>query len=177
MSRPFPFPPDLASNQQEPSLNFMTLRFVEKFFTILIVTLGCGLCATGQDHPTRGEKYLMDCANGERRAQGLHELRWDPALAQAAMRHANEMARHDTISHQFPDEPGLGARVTKAGIHFAAVAENVAEAKSPVTIHNMWMGSEGHRANILDKDMEFLGVAIVERGGNVFAVEDFCRKR
>jgi uncharacterized protein YkwD len=154
----------------------MTIRFARKL-SIIFVIATCGLHAASQDHPNRGEKYLLDAANRERRAQHLHELRWDPALARAATRHANEMAKHNTISHQFPDEPGLGARVTKAGVHFASVAENVAEAKSPVTIHNLWMGSEGHRANILDKDMEFLGVAVVERGGNLFAVEDFCRKR
>jgi len=135
------------------------------------------VCLYAQEQPTASELRLLDAVNRERRERGLKVLRWDPALALAAMRHAEEMAKHNAISHQFPGEPGLAARVNKAGVHFMAVAENVAQAQSTVTIHNLWMGSSGHRANILDKDMDSLGVAVVERNGDLFAVEDFCRHR
>jgi uncharacterized protein YkwD len=37
------------------------------------------------------------------------------------------------------------------------------------------MGSANHRANILDRDMDSVGIGVVERGGQVFAVEDFLK--
>jgi uncharacterized protein YkwD len=39
------------------------------------------------------------------------------------------------------------------------------------------MKSPPHRANILDKDMDSIGVGVVERGGQLFAVEDFSQAR
>jgi uncharacterized protein YkwD len=39
------------------------------------------------------------------------------------------------------------------------------------------MKSPLHRANILDKDMDSIGVGVVEQGGQLFAVEDFSQVR
>ena len=34
-----------------------------------------------------------------------------------------------------------------------------------------------HRANILDTDMNVMGIGIVERNGELFAVEDFSKAK
>jgi uncharacterized protein YkwD len=39
------------------------------------------------------------------------------------------------------------------------------------------MKSPPHRANILDRDMDSIGVGVVEQGGQLFAVEDFSQAR
>jgi hypothetical protein len=36
------------------------------------------------------------------------------------------------------------------------------------------MNSPPHRANILDPELDSLGVAVVERNGELFAVQDFA---
>ena len=36
------------------------------------------------------------------------------------------------------------------------------------------MNSPPHRANILDPEMDSLGVAVIERNGELFAVQDFA---
>jgi len=130
-----------------------------------------------QQFASSSERRLFDAANRERGAQGLPALHWDEALANSARRHAREMAERHSISHQFPGELSLPARVTKAGLHFSAVAENVAEAPSASEVHRLWMNSTPHRANILDKDMDSIGIGVAERDGQLFAVEDFCRAR
>jgi uncharacterized protein YkwD len=39
------------------------------------------------------------------------------------------------------------------------------------------MRSPPHRANILDRDMDSIGVGVVERDRQFFAVEDFSQAR
>jgi len=118
-------------------------------------------------------RSIFDLTNQDRQQRGLPNLRWDDALAAAALAHANRMAQKQTLSHQFPDEPGLLERAAAAGAHFRAIAENVATGPNPASIEQEWMHSTPHRTNILDPKMNSLGVAVVERGGTRYAVEDF----
>ena len=124
---------------------------------------------------TVGEQYLLAAANQERAARGIPELRIDPTLVKAASYHAHEMAIHAGISHQFPGEPELATRGAEAGTHFSLITENVAEAPSAVVIHDLWMKSPGHRANLLDPHVNVIGIAIVNRDNQLYAVEDFAR--
>jgi hypothetical protein len=121
------------------------------------------------------EQQVMELANADRAQQGLPPLKWDPALAQAAAQHAQLMAQQPAaLSHQYPGEPDLDARAGAAGAHFRAIAENVALAPSPQALDQEWMHSPLHRANILDPRMDTIGVGLVRRGGNYYAVEDFA---
>ena len=120
------------------------------------------------------EQQLMQLANADRAQNGLGPLKWDPALAQAAEQHAQIMAAQPApLSHQYPGEPDLVARAGAANAHFRAVAENVAVAPDPQALEQEWMHSPLHRANILNPQMNGIGVALVRRGGNYYAVEDF----
>ncbi len=107
-------------------------------------------------------------------ANGLLPLKWDNALALAAERHAERMAANGSISHQYADEPGLPQRFGAEGARFSAVAENVAFSGSASSLHEQWMHSAGHRANILDANMSHLGVGVVTVKGRMYAVEDFA---
>jgi uncharacterized protein YkwD len=118
---------------------------------------------------------LFNAANRERTQQNTPPLRWDPSLAQAAAYHANQMASRGTISHQFAGEPDLSARGASAGVHFSLISENVAEAPTAQRVHTAWMQSEGHRTNILDPKVDSIGIAVVVRNGQRFAVQDFAR--
>lgn len=120
------------------------------------------------------EQFLLAAANQDRAARGLHQLQFDPVLAKAALYHANEMAAHDGISHQFPGEPDLAERGANAGAHFSVITENVAEAADSSIIHDLWMHSPGHRANLLDPTVEVVGIAVVARNHQFYAVEDFA---
>ncbi|MEO6981901.1 MAG: CAP domain-containing protein [Edaphobacter sp.] len=123
---------------------------------------------------TVAEQYLLAAANHERVALGLPTLRLDPALSQASALHAQQMAEHEDISHQFSDEPGLEERGANAGVRFSLIAENVGEAPTSVIIHNLWMNSPGHRANLLDPSVDSIGIAVVVRDSQLYAVEDFA---
>jgi uncharacterized protein YkwD len=143
----------------------------------LLVILVTSLAASAQQYASRSERELFTALNQERQAQGVAALRWNFALAEAARRHAQLMVDHQSISHQFAGEGSLPARCTKAGVSFLALAENVAEAPSASEIHTMWMHSPGHRANILDANMDSVGIAVLERDGEYYAVEDFSKAK
>jgi Cysteine-rich secretory protein family len=120
------------------------------------------------------EQRVMELANADRAEQGLAPLKWDPALAQAASDHAALMADQPALSHQYPGEADLVARTSAAGAHFRSIAENVALAANPRALEQEWMHSAPHRANILNPAMNTIGVGLVKRGGNYYAVEDFA---
>jgi uncharacterized protein YkwD len=136
-------------------------------------TPAAGLPAAGQ--LTVAEQYLFAAANAERSQRGLPNLRWDPGLYRAADMHAREMAARASISHQYPGEIDLAGRGRQAGVRFSMIAENVAEAPTAVRIHDAWMASEGHRENLLDARADSVGIRVLRRDGELYAVEDFAR--
>jgi len=125
--------------------------------------------------PTVAEQYLLAAANQERASLGLPLLHRNVLLVNAAIQHAQAMAAHASISHQFPGEAELTARAADAGVRFSVVSENVGEAPSAVKIHDMWMHSSDHRTNLLDPAVDSVGISVIARAGELYAVEDFAR--
>jgi uncharacterized protein YkwD len=141
--------------------------------------VGVMLCwsAYGETPALRAERELFASVNQARRAQGLAPLRWDDSLAAAARRHAEMMAKHGSAQHGFAGEPSLSTRAKQAGARFTWLSENVTQGPTPGFIHSQFMNSPAHRANIVDTDMDSIGVCVVEHGGQLFAVEDFSQAR
>jgi len=117
---------------------------------------------------------LFHSANHDRAAAGLPPLKWDSALANAAHQHALKMAQMNQLSHQFPGEPPMQDRAKQAGPRFSLVAENVAQGPTAAGIHQQWMHSPPHRANLLDPQLNAIGISVVQSGNTLFAVEDFA---
>jgi hypothetical protein len=131
--------------------------------------------ANAQLQRNDSERQLFEALNRERSAQGLAALRWDASLFKAARLHALRMADLNMLEHQLPSESNLEGRLAEAGAHFSVIAENIAIGPNPQTIHNGWMDSPGHRKNILDPRLTFVGIAAVHGPGGLFAVQDFSQ--
>ena len=124
-------------------------------------------------------KQLLTLANRSRAADGAAPLKWDPALAAAALQHCLRMAQEGPISHQYPGEADLANRAGQAGAHFSVVEENIASGTSPtdpLEIHQGWMHSPGHRANLLNREVDSVGIAVVIRHGITYSVADYSRE-
>ena len=132
--------------------------------------------AVGQNTQNGPEQILLASANRDRGEKGLPPLKWDASLAAAARQHALRMAQQNTLSHQLPGEPDLSARAGQAGARFSTIAENVAEGPNAQGIHEQWMNSPPHRANLLDPELNSVGIAVVRGNGIFFAVEDFSNQ-
>jgi uncharacterized protein YkwD len=141
--------------------------------------VGIVLCspAYSQTPTLRAERDLFAAVNQARRAYGLSPLRWDESLATAARRHARVMAERGSAQHGFEGEPSLSVRVKQAGAHFSWLSENVTQGPTTEFIHVQFMKSPPHRANILDRDMDSIGIGVVEQSGQLFAVEDLSQAR
>lgn len=116
---------------------------------------------------------LFESANHERAAHGLAPLKWNESLTGAARQHAVRMAAQNTLSHQLPGEAGMVDRASQAGARFTTLAENVAQGPSVESLQQEWMNSPPHRANLLNAQFDSVGIAVAERDGVLFAVEDF----
>lgn len=133
-------------------------------------------CAQAEIPPrNESERELFELLNRERVANHLPELKWDEALFKAARKHALLMLDLNIIEHQLPGEPGLEERLANAGARFTFIAENIALGKDSATIHNGWMHSPGHRANILSPRATSVGIAVVRGTAGLFAVQDFSQ--
>jgi uncharacterized protein YkwD len=120
------------------------------------------------------EKTLFDSVNRERAARELPPVKWDEGLARAARKHAELMAEQDLLEHRVPGEADLPTRAQKEGASFSHITENIGMGASADKFHEGWMHSPGHRANILDHDVDSVGIAVVEGEKELYAVEDFA---
>jgi hypothetical protein len=120
-------------------------------------------------------RQLLTQANEAREAQGLKPLDWDTALAAAAREHCLRMAAEGSIAHQYRGELALADRAGHAGAHFSLIEENVALAPDPASIHNGWMHSPGHRSNLLNSEVNRVGIAVVAGRNGLYAVADYAK--
>jgi hypothetical protein len=104
-------------------------------------------------------------------------LHWDNTLAHAARAHVQWVIHQpDNLLHQYPGEPDLLTRGAQAGGHFSTIAENIGgHAENPAAIQQIWMTTPTHRANLLDPNLNAVGIAVIENQGLLYAVEDFAR--
>lgn len=145
---------------------------------VLAAVLLPALCIGAESPRPSGsvaEQYLFSAANAERQQRGLRPLRWEETLHHAAKRHAGEMARRQSISHQYSGEPDLAERGRMAGARFTMISENVGEAWSAPELHDAWMHSPEHRKNLLDPRANAMAISVERRGNELYAVEDFER--
>ncbi len=129
----------------------------------------------GSGNPQAEARQIFALANEARIQAGVGRLDWDPALAAAALAHCERMAAEGPISHQYNGEANLTTRTAQAGAHFSVIEENVAVGPSADAIHEAWMQSPGHRANLLSPDVDRVGIAVVAARGVLYAVADYSR--
>ena len=120
-------------------------------------------------------QQLFALANQARAQAGVGRLEWDPALAGAALYHCRRMAFEGPIAHRYNGEPDLADRASQTGARFGVIEENVAVGPSAEGIHEEWMNSPGHRANLLSPEVDRVGIAVISSRGVLYAVADYSR--
>jgi hypothetical protein len=118
---------------------------------------------------------IVQLVNQARAEAGAGPLQWDAAVAEAARQHCLRMATEESIEHQYGGEPAVAERVGRAGAHFSFIAESVAVGPTPADMHRGWMHSPDDRANLLNPQVDRIGVAIIANRGVLYAVADYER--
>ncbi len=110
---------------------------------------------------------VFDLVNRERAEAGLEPYEWNPALARAAQAHCEDMVANDYFDHRGLDGSSFSDRAIDAGYDGSPRGENIAAGySSPERTMQQWMGSEGHRNNILSTGSNEIGVGFC--GGNTW---------
>lgn len=102
--------------------------------------------------------------NTQRRSAGLPMLGNDPRLANTAHRHACDLARRGIKGHVGSDGSHLRERLAREGYAARSGAENAGHGfeNTPAGLVAGWMGSPGHRANLLDPNLVEAGVGVAQ---------------
>ena len=142
-----------------------------------IVGLGlssCGFANTSSATPSDPfVAQLFSALNADRAANGLPALTWGPKLANTAGSWASQMSRAGSLYHQ-----NLSALISSADYAgYSTLGENIIVgpgSMSPGQIEAAWLASAPHRANLLSRSFNVVGIGYV-RGpdGRIWAVQDF----
>lgn len=112
---------------------------------------------------TEEEQAVVDLTNQARAEVGLTPLLVNDQLQRAAQIHAENVARMNRLAHELPESatPTLADRARVVGYSYSMLAENLAfNYASPARAVDGWLGSAGHRLNLLNPDLTEIGVAI-----------------
>lgn len=114
--------------------------------------------------------------NRERTANGLQPVKFSPLLSEAATVRSAELK--DSFSHTRPNGTSCFTVLKEFGISYVSAAENIAYGqKNPEIVMNSWMNSSGHRANILSKNVDYIGVGVVYRNGIYYWTQLFASSK
>lgn len=120
---------------------------------------------SGREMSTSERDYAQEVlrlVNVERARVGQPPLAWDEPLAGVAYGHSVDMDQRDFFDHVNPSGQGPSARVSAAGITgVQGLGENIAWGqRTPAEVMASWMGSQGHRENILRASFTHLGIGV-----------------
>jgi uncharacterized protein YkwD len=114
---------------------------------------------------SEAERRVMDLTNAQRRAAGLRLISWDLRLGASAQGHAANMAAQDRAEHNLDGKAPADRMGAELYSPASWMSENIywgqgAGHDSPDAAIQWWMGSAGHRANILDPRLKNIGVGV-----------------
>ncbi len=122
--------------------------------------------ALSYENPELAEyaKQVAILVNRERSSYGLQPVKYSPLLSEAANVRSSELRK--SFSHTRPNGTSCFTVLKEFNISYFSAAENIAYSqRTPEIVMNAWMNSSGHRANILNKNTEYIGVGVVYSNG------------
>ena len=110
--------------------------------------------------------------DGGRRARGLAPR--DALMTRAARLHSQDMCDLGYFDHTGRDGSQPWDRMRRSGVRFEAAGENIAWGyASAQSVHDGWMTSPGHRANLLGQ-WGRVGVGLAPCGGDNYWTQVFA---
>ena len=142
-------------------------RSLGALLAIILITVAAAGCM-----PTDAKTFL-DRTNGLRRSVGVSVLRDNTTLTNKAEKWAQHMAATGQLAHS-----NLSADL--GGLQWKALGENVAystpTSDTLKTIHDMFIRSPGHYANLVKAGYTHMGVGVAkDKYGRIWVAEVFAR--
>ena len=153
------------------------------------VATASGSQAQGTGEEQQLAQRLFKQINQDRAANNLPPLAWEPLLERSGHQHDLVMTAGCGLMHQCPNEADLGTRISKQGVQWQTVGENIGDggpissndgAWNMVSMLHQGMMTEkppddGHRRNLLSKDFHRIGISIsIDAKQTLWLTEDFA---
>jgi uncharacterized protein YkwD len=120
---------------------------------------------------------VLELTNVERQKVGAPPLLVSAELNVAAQSYSDVLARTGCFEHTCGPVPDMAARIGQSGYRgWTALAENIAWGyPSPEAVIAGWMGSAGHRQNMLNPRYREIGVGLAVTGNQngTYWTQDF----
>ena len=122
-------------------------------------------------------RKVAERVNEERNSAGLSSLTLDSELSRVAQKKAEDMRDNGYFSHTSPTYGSPFDMMKQFGISYSTAGENIAKGqRTPESVMNAWMNSQGHRANILNSSYEKIGVGYcTDENGTTYWVQMFIK--
>lgn len=138
------------------SLLLMTVKVV----SVSLLAIGPAGAVTASAITT---ETVISLANAARTQNQLNELTPNGLLTRAAQNKANDMLARQYFSHNTPDGATPWTFIKDTGYSYITAGENLAiDFSEAESVQSAWMNSPGHRANILNKNFQEIGIGIAK---------------
>lgn len=131
--------------------------------------------------PSQTAAAIVELTNAERTRAGLAVLAANDRLTYAAQLQADQCARLGRIDHVLPEAqyPRPEDRIAASGYAWRSYGENLAMGyRTAAAAMDGWMGSPGHRANILNAGFTEVGAGYAtDDAGRAYYVQVFGSPR
>ena len=114
------------------------------------------------------ERSFARKINADRSLKALGNLGLDRELSKAARVHTWAMARRNELYHTPSDT--LRRRIT----NWTILGENVGVGSSVDSLHDAFMNSPAHKANILYNTFRYVGVGVLQKDGRMWVTVIFA---
>ena len=120
--------------------------------------------------PSRSERAFVRKMNAARADEGKSRLRLDPEMSKVSKVHTRAMARKESLYHT--SSAVLAKRVT----NWVLLGENVGVGGTVSSLHQAFMNSAAHRANIMLKQFKYVGVGVKKTEDRMWVTVTFEAK-
>lgn len=116
------------------------------------------------------ESELLRLTNQARASAGLRSLKVDGTLSSIARWRSKDMIKRDYFSHSIPGSGSVFDVLQSRGYCFRVAGENIGwnsfpDSSATRAVHAQFMRSAGHRANILGKAWDVIGIGAYQGAG------------
>jgi uncharacterized protein YkwD len=125
---------------------------------------------------TADESRALALLNAYRLSAHLTRLACDRQALRVARAHSQDMCDRRYFSHYTPEGKAPWDRLRAGGVSFRAAGENIAQGyDTPQGVHDGWVASDGHRANMLNASWTRAAVGLVDCQGGRYWTQLFAR--
>jgi hypothetical protein len=150
-------------NRQKPYLLSKVAIIFYTFVLVFVNSFGGLIGLSEVEASSISPENIISLTNQERLGYGLNTLSTNAQLSAAALAKANDMFEKQYWDHFGPNGESPWQFIRAAGYNYVYAGENLAKGfRTAEGVHEAWMASPTHKANIVSGNYKDIGVAVVE---------------